>query len=92
VFLFPGMLKFCTFGFMFIGHLIDMLLIAIQVSFQNFISNFLKNVYSQVVTPADGSAYVVDFYGARLTRIQNDNETYVLPPDYLWLIVPWCTV
>ncbi|ELU09930.1 hypothetical protein CAPTEDRAFT_201978 [Capitella teleta] len=61
-----GMLKFCTFGFMFLGHLIDMLLIAIQV-----------------VTPADGSMYIVDYYGAGLTRLQSDNETFVRPPDYL---------
>lgn len=60
-----GLLKLCTFGFMFLGHLVDLLLIAIQV-----------------VGPSDGSAYVVDYYGAGLTRIQRDNETYVRPPDY----------
>lgn len=60
-----GLLKFCTFGFMFVWHLVDMLLIAIQI-----------------IKPADGSEYVVDYYGAGLNRIENDNYTFIKPPDY----------
>ena len=36
----------------------------------------------QVVTPADGSDYIIDYYGARLTRITADNYTYIKPPVY----------
>jgi len=58
-----GMLKFCTFGFMLIWTLIDILLIAMQI-----------------VGPADGSDYIIDFYGPGLTRIVTDNMTYIVPP------------
>ena len=34
----------------------------------------------QVVGPADGSAYVVDYYGAGLHHVTTDNYTYVRPP------------
>ncbi|BFZ16422.1 hypothetical protein BsWGS_19461 [Bradybaena similaris] len=57
-----GLLKFATLGFMFLGQLIDILLIA-----------------TQVLTPSDGSAYVLDYYGAASVRIVKDNETYLLP-------------
>ncbi|XP_052831854.1 TM2 domain-containing protein CG10795 [Octopus bimaculoides] len=60
-----GLLKFSTLGFMFLGQLIDILLIA-----------------TQVVKPADGSDYVIDCYGAVLTRLSMDNETYIKPPNY----------
>ncbi|XP_013421816.1 TM2 domain-containing protein CG10795 [Lingula anatina] len=53
-----GLLKFCTLGFMFIGQLIDIILIA-----------------AQVVGPSDGSHYVIDYYGAGLTRVVTDNWT-----------------
>ena len=42
-----GLLKFCTMGFFFIGHLVDIILIA-----------------SQAVGPADGSYYVISYFGA----------------------------
>lgn len=55
-----GLLKFCTLGFMFVGQLVDVILIAMQV-----------------LKPADGSEYVIDYYGARLTKILYNNETAV---------------
>uniref|UniRef100_UPI00398F6FFA TM2 domain-containing protein 1 n=1 Tax=Pristiophorus japonicus TaxID=55135 RepID=UPI00398F6FFA len=30
----------------------------------------------QIVGPADGSSYIIDYYGARLTRLTIDNDTY----------------
>ena len=30
----------------------------------------------QTVGPSDGSHYIVDYYGARLTRLSITNETY----------------
>ncbi|GAB1610665.1 TM2 domain-containing protein CG10795-like [Argonauta hians] len=60
-----GLLKFATLGFMFLGQLLDILLIA-----------------TQVVKPADGSDYVIDYYGAVLTRLSMDNDTYIKPPHY----------
>jgi len=54
-----GLLKFSTLGFFFIGHLVDIILIA-----------------SQTVGPADGSYYVINYFGAGLTRIGVNDDTY----------------
>jgi len=54
-----GLLKFSTLGFFFIGHLVDIILIA-----------------SQTVGPADGSYYVINYFGAGLSRITVSDETY----------------
>ncbi|XP_073259445.1 TM2 domain-containing protein 1-like [Porites lutea] len=59
-----GLLKFCTLGFFFVFHLVDIVLIA-----------------TQVVGPADGSAYVIDYYGPRLTHIAKDMDTYFKPRE-----------
>lgn len=59
-----GLLKFCTLGFMFLGQLIDIILIA-----------------TQVVGPADGSYYVIPYYGAGIEVIRSNNWTYKLPQD-----------
>ncbi|XP_038153132.1 TM2 domain-containing protein 1 [Cyprinodon tularosa] len=37
----------------------------------------------QIVGPADGSDYIVDYYGARLTRLSITNETYRKPHQSL---------
>ena len=42
-----GLLKFSTLGFFFIGHLVDIILIA-----------------TQTLGPADGSHYVINYFGA----------------------------
>lgn len=61
-----GLLKFCTLGFMFVGQLVDVILIA-----------------TQTVGPADGSAYVIPYYGAGLEVLRSDNVTYRRPqPDW----------
>ncbi|XP_075973615.1 TM2 domain-containing protein 1 biscotti [Anticarsia gemmatalis] len=57
-----GLAKLCTLGFMFLGQLLDIILIA-----------------AQVVGPSDGSAYVIPYYGAGVSVIRSDNETYLLP-------------
>jgi len=44
-----GLLKFSTLGFFFIGHLVDIILIA-----------------SQALGPADGSHYIINYFGAGL--------------------------
>lgn len=54
-----GLLKFCTLGFFFVFHLVDVILIA-----------------TQVVGPADGSAYIIDYYGPRLDHISRDLDTF----------------
>ncbi|XP_050073086.1 facilitated trehalose transporter Tret1 [Anopheles maculipalpis] len=59
-----GLLKFCTLGFMFLGQLVDVILIA-----------------TQVVGPADGSAYIIPYYGPVITVVRSDNWTYRLPQD-----------
>ena len=43
---------------------------------------YIKFTMFQVVGPSDGSDYIIDYYGAGLTRISRDNNTYVLPPEY----------
>lgn len=57
-----GLLKFCTFGFMFLGQLVDVILIA-----------------TQMVGPADGSAYIIPYFGPVLSVIRSDNTTYRRP-------------
>nr|XP_023012218.1 TM2 domain-containing protein CG10795 [Leptinotarsa decemlineata] len=59
-----GLAKFCTLGFMFIGQLIDIILIS-----------------TQTLTPADGSAYVIPYYGPHVEVIKSDNNTYRLEQD-----------
>ncbi|RZC38691.1 solute carrier family 46 member 3-like [Asbolus verrucosus] len=59
-----GLAKFCTLGFMFLGQLVDIVLIA-----------------TQVVGPADGSAYVIPYYGPGVQVIRSDNWTYRLKQD-----------
>uniref|UniRef100_UPI00358F83A3 TM2 domain-containing protein 1 isoform X2 n=1 Tax=Myxine glutinosa TaxID=7769 RepID=UPI00358F83A3 len=36
-------------------------------------------IVTQVVGPSDGSSYIIDYYGARLTRLGITNETYRVP-------------
>lgn len=38
-------------------------------------------IAAQVVIPSDGSDYVIDYYGARVTRISMNAETYIQPSD-----------
>ncbi|PNF36033.1 hypothetical protein B7P43_G12757 [Cryptotermes secundus] len=55
-----GLLKFCTLGFMFLGQLVDIILIA-----------------TQVVGPADGSHYVIPYYGAaQAAVVENGDESH----------------
>lgn len=54
-----GLLKFSTLGFFFLGHLVDVILIA-----------------SQTLGPADGSHYVINYFGAGLTRVSISEDTY----------------
>jgi len=54
-----GLLKFSTLGFFFIGHLVDIILIA-----------------SQTLGPADGSHYIINYFGAGLTRVPVTENTY----------------
>ncbi|CAM4778416.1 unnamed protein product [Rotaria magnacalcarata] len=61
-----GLLKLFTCGFMFVGALVDFLLIALQV-----------------LIPADGSHYIVDYYGPRILWTEfNENRTYLKPQNY----------
>ncbi len=57
-----GLLKFATLGFFFIGHLLDVVLIA-----------------SGVVGPADGSAFVVPYYGPAVEIVSRNNLTQIRP-------------
>ncbi|CAD7078503.1 unnamed protein product [Hermetia illucens] len=38
-------------------------------------------IATQVVGPADGSAYIIPYYGAGITVIRSNNWTYRLPQD-----------
>lgn len=59
-----GLAKFCTLGFMFLGQLFDIILIA-----------------TQVVGPADGSAYVIPYYGAAVEVVRSNNMTFRFKQD-----------
>lgn len=40
-------------------------------------------IATQTVKPADGSNYIMNYFGPRLTPVQLDNETYRIPqPDW----------
>lgn len=60
-----GLLKFCTLGFLFLGQLVDIVMIAMQI-----------------VGPADGSNYVIKYFGPRLNILSADNDSYVIEPEY----------
>ena len=61
-----GLLKFSTLGFFFLGHLLDIILIA-----------------SQVVGPADGSSYVIAYFGPGIKILGLDESTERRPqPDW----------
>ncbi|XP_075166081.1 TM2 domain-containing protein 1 biscotti [Haematobia irritans] len=59
-----GLLKACTLGGFFIGQLVDIILIALQI-----------------VRPADGSHYIIPYYGAGVNIIRSNNETFRVPRD-----------
>lgn len=59
-----GLAKFCTLGFLFLGQLIDIILIA-----------------TQTIGPADGSHYVISYFGAGITVIRMDNTTHRMPQE-----------
>ena len=47
-----------------------------------------------MVTPADGSHYVINYFGPRLVHLSLDNDTYRMPqpdwPDELWFFLMKC--
>ena len=53
-----GLLKFSTLGFFFLGHLLDVILIA-----------------SQILKPADGSYYVVSYFGPAINILTTNDGT-----------------
>eukprot|EP00095_Tigriopus_kingsejongensis_P002920 snap_masked-scaffold336_size202805-processed-gene-1.10 protein:Tk02920 transcript:snap_masked-scaffold336_size202805-processed-gene-1.10-mRNA-1 annotation:"tm2 domain-containing protein cg10795 precursor" len=57
-----GLLKFSTLGFFFLGHLLDIMLIA-----------------SQMVGPADGSYYVISYFGPKVNVVGLDEDTLRKP-------------
>ncbi|XP_018319786.1 TM2 domain-containing protein CG10795 [Agrilus planipennis] len=59
-----GVAKFCTLGFMFLGQLVDIILIA-----------------TQTLGPADGSSYIIPYYGPKVNILQSNNWTYRLEQD-----------
>ena len=63
-----GLLKFCTLGFLFLGQLVDIILIAMQI-----------------VGPADGSYYVIKYFGPKLDIVSyNDKTDIIYTEDNNW--------
>ena len=60
-----GLLKFCTLGFLFLGQLIDIILIAMQI-----------------VVPADGSYYVIKYFGPKLEIVAYNDRTDIIYKEY----------
>ncbi|CAG2177719.1 unnamed protein product [Oppiella nova] len=56
-----GLLKFCTLGFLFLGQLVDIILIALQI-----------------VGPADGSHYVIKYFGPKLDIVSFNENTDII--------------
>lgn len=50
-----GLLKFCTFGFLLVGQLLDIILVA-----------------TNVLRPASGSHYVIDYFGPKMNITRMD--------------------
>jgi TM2 domain-containing membrane protein YozV len=48
-----GLLKFCTFGFMLIGYLFDMILIITQTLKPSDGSNYIVDYYGQILIPSN---------------------------------------
>ncbi|CAG2103609.1 unnamed protein product [Medioppia subpectinata] len=63
-----GLLKFCTLGFLFLGQLVDILLIALQV-----------------VGPADGSHYVIKYFGPKLDIVSHNDLTDIIYDNNLFV-------
>ncbi|XP_054163478.1 TM2 domain-containing protein CG10795-like [Oppia nitens] len=59
-----GLLKFCTLGFLFLGQLVDIILIALQI-----------------VGPADGSHYVIKYFGPKLDIMAYNTATDIIYED-----------
>jgi hypothetical protein len=38
-------------------------------------------IAAQVVIPSDGSDYVIDYYGAKVFRMNMNEETFIQPSD-----------
>ena len=57
-----GLAKLCTFGFLLVGQLIDIILIA-----------------TEQLRPADGSHYVIPYYGPGIVILRSDNFTFRVP-------------
>ncbi|KAK4036982.1 hypothetical protein OUZ56_029025 [Daphnia magna] len=57
-----GLFKLCTLGCMFLGQILDIILIA-----------------TQSIGPADGSHYVINYFGPKSIPLKLDNDTYRMP-------------
>ncbi|XP_057376953.1 TM2 domain-containing protein CG10795-like [Daphnia carinata] len=57
-----GLFKLCTLGCMFLGQIVDIILIA-----------------TQTIGPADGSYYVINYFGPKSIPLKLDNDTYRMP-------------
>ncbi|KAI9552374.1 hypothetical protein GHT06_022740 [Daphnia sinensis] len=57
-----GLFKLCTLGCMFLGQIVDIILIA-----------------TQTIGPADGSHYVINYFGPKSIPLKLDNDTYRMP-------------
>ncbi|POI33494.1 hypothetical protein CIB84_002754, partial [Bambusicola thoracicus] len=40
------------------------------------LGKFISYFYFEIVGPSDGSSYIIDYYGARLTRLTITNTTF----------------
>ena len=65
-----GLLKFSTLGFFFIGHLVDIILIA-----------------TQTLEPADGSHYVINYFGAgKSNKLLAFHCAQCAPSNLVWIV------
>lgn len=74
-----GLLKLCTLGGMFLGQLIDIILIALQVVGPADGSAYVIRMCTQIVAKIVHSIYLTSlsaYYGAGISIVRSDNTTY----------------
>lgn len=76
-----GLFKLCTLGCMFLGNTFiqtfNKHLNNINLKIGQIVDIIL--IATQTVGPADGSHYIINYFGPRLSPLELDNDTYRMP-------------
>jgi TM2 domain-containing membrane protein YozV len=76
-----GLFKLCTLGCMFLGNIMKCKFYK-YLNFNNLSIGQIVDIIliaTQTVGPADGSHYIINYFGPRLSPLELDNDTYRMP-------------